>query len=194
MCMLLVDMSDDVLNEKNAALVLKTLYEFKEPVFVSALQEVVKNYHVLKNTIAKLIDSGFVTGEEVEIKGRKALKVSLTEKGRAVAEKLKEVEEISRADEKYLELSKRMKIFVHLNTYEDHLTVMELQGGRKRIANIFPKRKGKYLYLWCDIDEDYNCDHIYYALHDIYMRDTILKFAEKEGLELAPIYEDGREE
>ncbi len=178
-------MSDEVLNEKNAALILRTLYELNEPVFVSTLQKVVKNYHVLKNTISKLIDSGFVYGEEIEIKGRKALKVSLTEKGRAVAEKLKEAEEIAKmTPEELEEQRKRIHWIIDINTYVDHITAYDIHEGKRETFNIWLKPNGKYLLLFCDKCHSYDCYHVDWAVHDPVIGSQLKEVAEKKGLKI----------
>lgn len=154
----------------------------------STLRDVIKTYATIKKLIELCEKDGLVKSEEV-VKGRRVLYVWLTERGRAVAEKLKEAEEISKSGDRYWELAKRMKAFYHLNTYEDHLTIIEFHMGKKRIVDIFPRRNGKYLYLWCEYDKADYCDHIYYVLHDYELRDAIMRFAEKEGLKLAPKYD-----
>ncbi|MHB8360182.1 MAG: hypothetical protein ACYDDC_00035 [Thermoplasmataceae archaeon] len=66
----------------------------KDGVPITTLQKIVTSY----NTVKKLIDSfekdGFVEKKELVI-GRKTFQISLTPKGRSVAEQLKRAEEIS---------------------------------------------------------------------------------------------------
>ncbi len=58
--------------------------------------------------------------------------------------------------EKLLAIQGSMK---HLNTYDDHVTVIDYE--LRRIVSIFIGENGL---LWCDLDEKDSCPHIDYVL------------------------------
>ena len=115
--------------------------------------------------------------------GRKSYQISLTPKGRQVAEQLKKAEEaasgivihedegrieISNVPEEWKEKWKHLHALIHVNVYDDHVTIMETNHegtGKERIFNIYIRENGHgQLRLWCELDESFDCYHIGYAL------------------------------
>ena len=178
-------MPTNILEERNAILILKELYKIGEPTFVSNLQKVVKNYHVLKNMVEKLIGEGYLAGEVEIIKGREALKVSLTDKGKAAAEALMEVDKVANMTPEELEAQrKRIHWIVDINTYADHITAYDIHDGKKETFNIWLKPNGKYLLLYCDRCHSYDCYHIDWAVHDPVIGPELKEIADEKGLKI----------
>ncbi|XOB63840.1 hypothetical protein ACMC56_16740 (plasmid) [Campylobacterota bacterium DY0563] len=124
---------------RNASAVLVKLLEGRMK--ISKLQDVVRNYFTLKLTLIDLERQGYVKMEE-KIEGRKVIYVELTPKGRAVAEKLQEASSVARLSSRDLEKFKNMRALLHLNVYEDHVSIMDIHMGEERIAKHLSQEKG----------------------------------------------------
>ena len=81
----------NILDKQHAVPVLIKLLEGNK--FMTELSSVVSNYSTLRLLIRDLQDNGLVKVDEI-VKDKRKVKVSLTEKGRAIANKLKEAQEI----------------------------------------------------------------------------------------------------
>ncbi len=81
----------NILDKQHAVPVLIKLLEGSK--FMTELSSVVSNYSTLRLLIRDLQDNGLVNVDEI-VKDKRKVKVSLTEKGRAIANKLKEAQEI----------------------------------------------------------------------------------------------------
>ncbi len=81
----------NILDKQHAVPVLIKLLEGNK--FMTELSSVVSNYSTLRLLIRELQDNGLVNVDEI-VKDKRKVKVSLTEKGRAIANKLKEAQEI----------------------------------------------------------------------------------------------------
>ena len=81
----------NILDKQHAVPVLIKLLEGNK--FMTELSSVVSNYSTLRLLIRDLQDNGLVNVDEI-VKDKRKVKVSLTEKGRAIANKLKEAQEI----------------------------------------------------------------------------------------------------
>ncbi|WP_287950399.1 winged helix-turn-helix transcriptional regulator [Acidiplasma sp.] len=81
----------NILDKQHAVPVLIKLLEGNK--FMTELSSVVSNYSTLRLLIRDLQDNGLVIVDEI-VKDKRKVKVSLTEKGRAIANKLKEAQEI----------------------------------------------------------------------------------------------------
>ncbi|WP_337954330.1 PadR family transcriptional regulator [Aciduliprofundum sp. MAR08-339] len=122
---------------------------------------------------------------ETQYKGRSAKMVKLTKKGRIIAEKLKEIDEMASMPEDELEAQrKRLHWIVDINTYTDHITAYDIHGGKKEIFNIWLKPNGKYLTLYCDLCHSDSCFHIDWALQDPVIGPEIREIAKKKGLKI----------
>ena len=131
----------------------------------------------------KLERDGLIAVRVSEI-GRKTYTISLTDKGKVVAEQLKKAEEaasgiVIHEDEgraeipagdaeewarKFSEATKGMSLLYHVNVYEDHVTIGQEKDGKIYIINIYVKVNGKgIMRLWCEEDESFECIHTQYA-------------------------------
>ncbi len=81
----------NILDKQHAVPVLIKLLEGNK--FMTELSLVVSNYSTLRLLIRDLQDNGLVNVDEI-VKDKRKVKVSLTDKGRAIANKLKEAQEI----------------------------------------------------------------------------------------------------
>ena len=170
----------NILGKQYVTPVLIRLY--KGEAMMTELTSIVSNYSTLRLLIRELQDEDYVTTREVFQDKRKII-VSLTEKGKAVAEQLKKAEEVSKGvviheDEGRIEISnmpddwkdkwKNLHALIHVNVYDDHITIMETNHegtGKERIFNIYIRENGHgQLRLWCELDESFDCYHIGYAL------------------------------
>ena len=157
--------------------VLKFMYSnFKdEGIPMTKLQDIISSYYSVTNSVNSLYDQGLVNKREV-ILGRKTIMISLTKKGKEVAETLKKAEEIANSpttgkDEGDLdltmtdeeaEMAKHLNLLFHINVMDDHITVEEVKPGKPpRIFNIYVKRNGNGEFrLWCEHDDSYDCWHV----------------------------------
>ncbi len=73
------------------------------------------------------------------------------------------------------------RALVHLNTFEDHLEILDFTGGLHRIARVFLKKTDKGVRLYCDVCEAFRCLHVEFArsLEDV--RKLKVTFFEEEG-------------
>ena len=169
------------ISEKHAVNVIKYLLE-KGSIKKTDLLEIVKSSWTLDKLIPKLENDGLIEVVESTM-GRRTYSISLTPKGRQVAEQLKKAEEaasgivihedegrieISNVPEEWKEKWKHLHALIHVNVYDDHVTIMETNHegtGKERIFNIYIRENGHgQLRLWCELDESFDCYHIGYAL------------------------------
>ena len=128
----------------------------------------------LSDVISALEEEGFLTISE-QVLGRKTYVIEITDKGREVAEKLKEAQEVAegvihvdgeeinvRLEPEERKNSKYLKILIHSNVLDDHISVEEAIPGRPtRIFNIYIRQNGHgYFRLWCEEDNSYDCWHV----------------------------------
>ncbi len=164
------------LDEKHASTILRELLEQDAPIYLSSLQKMVKNYYALYNTVMKLADEGYIDIKETTYRGRSAKLISLTEKGRAVAEKLAEVEDIISSSHGNMRISCHMP-----NMLNDYISITDENGT----ADIyFLKGYDNTLYLWCDRDKDFMCEHIEYLFNTKEGKKLIDEFATKFNLNI----------
>ena len=154
----------------------------KGEVTMTSLQSIATSYNTVRKVMESCQKDGLVKIREV-VAGRKTRFVSLTEKGREVAEHLKKAGEsakgltiheeegrieIKNVPEEWKEKWKNLRALFHVNVFEDHVTIMETNHegtGRERIFNIYVRENGQgHLRLWCEADESFDCHHIGYAL------------------------------
>ncbi len=167
--------------------ILTTLLEGEKK--ISELLPLTNNsYHTLRNKVQKLKDAGFIEISERRQygdKGPKIIILRITEKGQAVAEKLMEAEEAANmTPEELEEQRKRIHWIIDINTLVDHITAYDIHDGKKEIFNIWLKPNGKYLRLYCDKCDSYDCYHVNWALHDPVIGPEIREKAEKKGLKI----------
>ena len=171
----------DVLDFRYAKSVILKLLE-KDTFMKSELFKIVSSNQTLDKLLDALEKDGYVTKISSNY-GRRTYSISLTDKGRTVAEQLKKAEEvasgivihedegrieISNVPEEWKEKWKHLHALIHVNVYDDHVTIMETNHegtGKERIFNIYIRENGHgQLRLWCELDESFDCYHIGYAL------------------------------
>ncbi|MGP6207917.1 zinc-ribbon domain-containing protein [Cuniculiplasma sp. SKW3] len=152
------------------------MYEENKSLKKSDLGVIVNNPYTLTKLLEGLSEEGFINYEVKEF-GRKSYSISLTEKGRKVAEQLKKAEEIANSPsvevvpksdldltmtEEEAEMAKHLNLLFHINVMDDHITVEEVKPGKPpRIFNIYVKRNGNGEFrLWCEHDDSYDCWHV----------------------------------
>ena len=161
-----------ILSERSQKLILK-LYEENKEVVKTSLLPIVPNSYSLERYLRELVADGLVSIREEKIV-RKTFYVSLTPKGRAVAEQLKRVDAIAaRTTETYelpLDFDKEfegLSAMTHLNVLENHIFITEHNyddTGKGHIAKVYAKMNGRgFMRLFCEIDEAYECRHTRYA-------------------------------
>ena len=144
-------------------------------------------------TISLLLDDGFIKRKEV-IDRRKIVLISLTDKGRAVAQKLKEAEEVSegtipidgedinvKPTPEVLGNSKRLKFLFHFNVMDNHITLEEAEPGKSsHLFNIYIKQNshGGFV-LWCEADDSTTCWHVREALTYPQVQEMMAKYQGK---------------
>ncbi len=160
-----------ILSERSQKLILK-LYEENKEVVKTSLLPIVPNSYSLERYLRELVVDGLVNIREEKIV-RKTFYVSLTPKGRAVAEQLKKVDAIAARTETY-ELPpdfdkefEGLSAMTHLNVLEGHIAITEHNydgTGKDRIVMVYMKLNGRgFMRLFCEIDEAYECRHTRYA-------------------------------
>ena len=163
------------LSEKYSTLLLSYLLS-KEKFLKTDLQVVVTNIQTLDKLLNKFQNDNLIKIEK-KIIGRRTFEISLTDKGRRVAEQLKKAEDmvnspaiegnklddldLTMTDEE-AEMAKHLNLLFHINVMDDHITVEEVKPGKpSRIFNIYVKRNGNGEFrLWCEHDNSYDCWHV----------------------------------
>lgn len=147
-----------------------------EEIPMTKLQDIISSYYSVTNSVNSLYDQGLVNKREV-ILGRKTIMISLTKKGKEVAEQLKKAQEIAENPSVENEESspkigiteeaashvQELRLLYHTNVLDDHVTISEIprNGGRTRIFNIYIKRNGNGNFrLWCEDDNSFDCVHV----------------------------------
>lgn len=106
-----------------------------------------------------------------EFAGRNTYFISLTGKGKRVAEQLSKAEAARRDTDlnpsleltaEEVEMTERLTPLFHINVMDDHITVQENPPGQaSRVFNIYIKRNGNgYFRLWCEQDNSFDCWHV----------------------------------
>ena len=183
------------LNHKFANSVLRFLYEASGPVKKSSLNSIVNNPYTLTRLLESLSSEGFINYFVNEF-GRKSYSISLTDKGRRVAEQLKKAQEIANSPtieiremddldltmtDEEAEMAKHLNLLFHINVMDDHITVEEVKPGKpSRIFNIYVKRNGNGEFrLWCEHDDSYDCWHVKAAWTYPHVQKMMMHYKEK---------------
>lgn len=174
------------LDEKYAKDILLKLLEEDQPVMITRLYRSNRNYYAFKNVIKKMEEDGLVEVKE-SVEGRKSIYVSLTEKGRAVAEKIKEAEDIAAGRTEmhpdWKEKFKNMRAMVHFNTYENVIRITDyLPDGTVRYVDVDVNIKGNKMYLYCEACGSFDCEHINFIWSHPKLRRDLLKKAQEDHL------------
>lgn len=143
---------------------------------MTELKSIVSSYDVLRYNLLELQTEGYITKKESRDDKRRYF-VSLTDKGREVAEQLKKAEQIAnlsnpmipemkdlnlKMTDEEVEMTKSLTPLFHINVMDDHITVQENPPGEaSRVFNIYIKRNGNGEFrLWCEHDDSYDCWHV----------------------------------
>ena len=177
-------MEDDkisILAQKHVSSILIFLLEH-DTVNKTDLVTVVHSNTSVDKLVNELDREGLISVRK-EFAGRNTYYISLTKKGRAVAFRLKEAEEVAEnaADQEAegvihfdgedinvkltpeeRENRKYLKFLFHFNVMDNHITVEEaVPGKRSRIFNIYVRRNGNGIFrVWCEQDDAYECWHV----------------------------------
>lgn len=163
----------DPLDLKHAKSVLIFLSSF-DVAKKSDLAHIVKSHQVLDNLLSALVKGGYLRCDST-LMGPKKYSISLTNKGSAVAEQLKRVNEV--AAEVFLEQEKRIIMPPHWRdrysglststerTNIDCCVVKEADGFGKTIKEAVLRMRvvDDRPALWCETDESSDCVHVDYA-------------------------------
>ena len=172
----------DVLDRSYAKSILILLLDHNGNAKKSDFSDIATSWKTLSDVISGLQQEGYLTISE-QIRGRKTYEIKITDKGRQVAKKLKEAEEVadSPADQEadaiihfdgedinvkltpeQEENTKYLKFLFHSNVLDNHISVEEAVPGKPtRNFNIYVKRNGNGIFrLWCELDESYTCWHV----------------------------------
>lgn len=158
------------------------------PKKMTELNKIIKNYPSLQKEIMTLESYGYVKREE-KYERQRVVYVSLTEKGRAVAEKLKEAEQVSKLSDEELEKYKNLHALEHFNVYEDHVTITDISMEGVKYVNIYARPRGEVLYFYCEECGKDDCYHIGYLFFDTKLSKFIKDWINKNGYKLAKKYE-----
>lgn len=169
------------ISEKYAISALRYILE-KGKIKKTDLLQVITSSWTLDKLIPKLERDGLIDVKE-SVVGRRTYTLSLTPKGRSVAEQLKRAEEaakgivingkedrikITNAPEEWRDKWKNLHALFRVNILEDHVTILETNRegtGKPGTFNICVRENGKgHLRLWCELDESFNCYHVGYTL------------------------------
>ena len=183
----------DSLDLKYSKSVLLQIYSFNEPIAKKDLGKVVKSHQVLDNLLINLERDGYIHISS-NIVGPRVFKISLTDKGRAVAQKLKEAEDVSegiipigdvdtniKPTPEVRENSKRLKFLFHFNVMDNHITLEEAEPGKSsHLFNIYIKQNshGGFV-LWCEADDSTTCWHVREALTYPQVQEMMAKYQGK---------------
>ena len=175
------DYKISILAQKHVSSILIFLLEH-DTVNKTDLVTVVHSNTSVDKLVNELDKEGLISVRK-EFAGRNTYYISLTKKGRAVAFRLKEAEEVAETpdtqeaegiihfdgDEINVKLTpeeqqnrKYLKFLFHFNVMDNHITVEEaVPGKNKRIFNIYIRRNGNGIFrLWCEEDDSYECWHV----------------------------------
>ena len=183
----------DSLDLKYSKSVLLQIYSFNDPIAKKDLGKVVKSHQVLDNLLINLERDGYIHISS-NIVGPRVFKISLTDKGRAVAQKLKEAEDVSegiihidgedinvKPTQEVRENSKRLKFLFHFNVLDNHITLEEVEPGKSsHLFNIYIKQNshGGFV-LWCEEDDSTTCWHVREALTYPQVQEMMAKYQGK---------------
>ena len=181
----MVDSKIPILAQKHVSTILLFIFE-NGTVHKTDIVSVVHSNNSVDKLIEELKNEGFISVKK-EFAGRNTYYISLTDKGISVAKNLKQAqaaaegkqkEEDQEASEGVIHVdgeeinvrlepeerknSKYLKILIHSNVLDDHISVEEAIPGRPtRIFNIYIRQNGHgYFRLWCEEDKSFDCWHV----------------------------------
>ena len=183
----------EVLDRSYAKSILILLLENNGEAKKSDFSRIATSWKTLSDIISALQHEGYLTISE-QIRGRKTFEIKITDKGRAVAQKLKEAEEVSegtipidgediniKPTPEVRENSKRLKFLFHFNVMDNHITLEEAEPGKSsHLFDIYIKQNshGGFV-LWCEADDSTTCWHVREALTYPQVQEMMAKYQGK---------------
>lgn len=156
----------------------------KDNVHKTDLVSVVHSNTSVDKLVNELKNEGFLLVRR-EFAGRNTYYISLTEKGKTTAEKLKEAQEVSEGKlttneneshvitlsksdyEKFDQKVRNLSVLSHFNVLDDHIAIRESnydKKGDERVVFVYVKLNGNgIMRLWCEEDQSFDCWHVKYA-------------------------------
>ena len=186
--------SESAIAKKHVSSVLIFLLN-KGKVKKTDIVSVVHSNTTVDKLTSELSKEGYIEIKK-EFAGRKTYEISLTDKGRRVAEQLKKAQEIANSPtieikemddldltmtDEEAEMAKHLNLLFHINVMDDHITVEEVKPGKpSRIFNIYVKRNGNGEFrLWCEHDDSYDCWHVKAAWTYPHVQKMMMHYKEK---------------
>ena len=176
-------MNDNLLGTKKGKIL---VFLLSGPKMMTEIKEIVSSYDVLRYAILELQTLGYIKKNE-QREGNRRFLVSLTDKGKEVARRLKNAEEVAEipdtqeaegvihfdGEEINVKLTpeeqqnrKYLKFLFHFNVLDNHITLEEVEPGKSsHLFNIYIKQNshGGFV-LWCEEDDSTTCWHVREAL------------------------------
>ena len=159
---------------KHAHSILLYIYEHNE-IPITRLSELVKTSPTYTRTVELMASDGLINSREV-IRHRRYRLISLTDKGKALAESLIRTEQelsISNSSPLYTlppnyeGQFKNLSADTHLNALDDRIAIKELNydsADHDRVVFVHLKLDGNNIVrLWCEVDQTFDCVHTKYA-------------------------------
>ncbi len=106
-----------------------------------------------------------------------------------MAEALKKAEWLAKLPPEMIERFAQMKAYIHINSYDDHVTLKEVHLGQSRIINVFVRPRGEEIYFYCDYDDSDDCEHVELMFADIELSDYLKGWLSKNGYRIAKKYQ-----
>ena len=134
-----------------------------------------KNMYMIDKHLIELERNGYIVTNKIGV----TYQISLTEKGKLMAEQLKKMNKLPEekeepivgiSKEKYDQMAKdwkRLSALTHVNVLDDHVILKEYNydgQGHDRLVTIYVSiNHDKVMRLFCDVDQSTTCWHVQYA-------------------------------
>jgi len=137
--------------------------------------EIMKNMYIIDRHLKELEENGYIAMNRLGM----TYQISLTEKGKLMAEQLKKMNKLPEekeepiaeiSKEKYDQMAKdwkRLSALTHVNVLDDHVVLKEYNydgQGHDRLVTIYVMiNHDKVMRLYCEVDQSTTCWHVQYA-------------------------------
>lgn len=158
---------------EKAQLILLRLLDLKGDVVKSSLLKIVPNVYALENNL-KLLEKNRLIRIREEVVIRRAFYISLTEKGKAVAEQIMSVEDliagthlfqreenVEEPGDRFLGILKYFSALYKIDI-SDNIMMKEISSN-KSIGICMKYDDRNIPRLWCQLDGSFECFHVKYA-------------------------------
>ncbi len=164
---------DGILSER-AQRILKRLHEENKEVVKTSLLSIVPNSYSLDRYLKEMLKGALINVREEKVV-RRTFYISLTPRGRKVAEQLKRADLLAQGKEEapldmphdFMDEFRNLGAMTHFNVKDDHIAVQEYNfdgQGNNRIVYVYTKPNGhNVMRLWCDVDHSWDCKHTKFA-------------------------------